>query len=196
MDSFSSNGAGCNCCKGQIEFTPVKIANLPGQSNLSYRVGTFNRFKGSMIAHLSSNTILSGRLTTRDESNDLANAILDSTAIILDVLTFYQERIVNEGFLRTAIDRRSISELAEEIGYQLVPGVAANTFLAFSMEDAPGSVDKTLIPLRTKVQTLPSGLEMPQVFETTEEIQARPDWNNLRPRLTEHQTIDEYSDAM
>jgi hypothetical protein len=197
MDSFSSNALGCNCCNGKTEFTPVKIANLPGQSNLSYRVGTFSRFKRSMIAHLSSsNSILLDRLTTRDESNDLANAILDSTAIVLDVLTFYQERIANEGFLQTAIDRRSILELAGEIGYQLRQGVAASTFLAFSIENAPGSVDKTTIPIGSKVQTLPSGPEMPQVFETTEEIEARPEWNNLKPKLTVHQTIDEYSDAL
>ncbi len=36
-------------------------------------------------------------------------------AALADVLTFYQERIANEGYLRTATERRSILELAREI---------------------------------------------------------------------------------
>ena len=50
---------------------------------------------------------------------------------VADVLTFYQERIANEGYLRTATERRSVLELAREIGYELSPGVAAGTELAF-----------------------------------------------------------------
>ena len=91
-----------------------------------------------MIERVSSDTILSGRLTTRDESNDLANAILDSTALVLDVLTFYQERIANEGFLQTATERRSILELAEEIGYQLRQGVAADYISGIFDGECPG----------------------------------------------------------
>ena len=55
------------------------------------------------------------------------------------MLTFYQERIANEGYLRTAAERRSVLELARAIGYELNPGVAAGTFLAFSVETAPGA---------------------------------------------------------
>ena len=47
---------------------------------------------------------------------------------MLDVLTFYQERIANEGYLRTATERRSMLELARAIGYELSPGVAASTY--------------------------------------------------------------------
>ena len=43
-------------------------------------------------------------------------------ACVADVLTFYQERIANEGFLRTATERRSVLELARAIGYELKPG--------------------------------------------------------------------------
>ena len=51
------------------------------------------------------------------------------------MLTFYQERIANEGYLRTATERRSILELARLIGYRLRPGVSASVFLAFTIED-------------------------------------------------------------
>ena len=50
-------------------------------------------------------------LTTR-APDDPAIALLDAWATVADVLTFYQERIANEGFLRTATERRSVLELA------------------------------------------------------------------------------------
>ena len=53
-----------------------------------------------------------------------------------DILTFYQERIANEAYLRTATERVSIGELAKLIGYKLRPGLAASVALAFTI-DAP-----------------------------------------------------------
>ena len=47
-------------------------------------------------------------LKTRDP-NDFAIALLDAWATVADVLTFYHERIANEGYLRTATERRSSS---------------------------------------------------------------------------------------
>jgi hypothetical protein len=64
-------------------------------------------------------------LTTRD-LDDPAIAMLDAWAVALDVLSFYQERIANEGYLRTSTERRSIVELARAIGYELRPGLAAS----------------------------------------------------------------------
>ena len=43
-------------------------------------------------------------LTARDP-DDPAIALLDAWATVADVVTFYQERIANEGFLRTATER-------------------------------------------------------------------------------------------
>ena len=61
-------------------------------------------------------------LTTRDLS-DPAIALLDAWAIVGDVFTFYQERLANEGYLRTAALRRSILELARLVNYNLRPGM-------------------------------------------------------------------------
>ena len=55
-------------------------------------------------------------------------------ATVADVLTFYQERIANEGYLRTARLRDSILRLARLLDYQLRPGVAATTLLAFTLD--------------------------------------------------------------
>jgi hypothetical protein len=77
-------------------------------------------------------------LATRAD-DDFSIALLDAVATVGDVLTFYQERIANESFLRTATERVSVLELARLIGYELKPGVAASTLLAFTVDDAVGS---------------------------------------------------------
>src|SRR5438309_5810354 len=134
----------CGCCQGIQRITPAAIASPPGLSVIPYRVGTYSKFLETMLARLSTLCLAvppsSGggtsahirpllALTTRSEQ-DPSIAFLDACATVADVLTFYQERIANEGFLRTATERRSILELARLVGYELRPGVAASVFLA------------------------------------------------------------------
>ena len=134
-------------------------------------------------------------LTTR-AADDPAIALLDAWATVADVLTFYQERIANEGYLRTATERRSVLELARAIGYELNPGVAASTFLTFTLEDAPGSPRMAVVPKGAKVQSIPAQGQMPQTFETTEELEARAEWNVLRPRLALPQSLNLDADRL
>src|SRR5262245_50377873 len=138
-----------------------------------------------MKAQLSSSEFpqLAG-LSTRD-SSDPSLALLDAWATVADVLTFYQERIANESYLRTATERRSILELARAIGYELRPGVAASTYLAFTLEDAAGAPGHATLEVGTKVQSLPGPGEKPQTFETGEKLETRAEWNELRPKQTE-----------
>jgi len=124
------------------------------------------------------------RLATRD-SSDPSIALLDAWAIVGDVLTFYQERVANEGYLRTATERRSILELARLVGYELRPGVAASVYLAFTAS----SGFEGEIPAGVRAQSIPGAGETPQFFETSAKLVIREAWNNLRPRLTRPQTI-------
>src|SRR5262249_25200610 len=137
--------------------------------------------------------------------DDPAIALLDAWAIVADVLTFYQERIANEGYLRTATERRSVLELARAIGYELSPGVAASVYLQFSVEEiiaaaaaAPGARVQVAagpgsspfnsglvsIPEGTQVQSVPAPGQLPQTFETSAPFEARVEWNRTTPRLT------------
>jgi len=172
----------CGCCEGVQVLTPLAIANPPGLPRIVYRAGTHGSFRESLEARLSGQAALR-RLTTRDD-DDPTIALLDAWATVLDVLTFYQERIANEAYLRTATELRSILELAREIGYELGPGAAAGTDLVFTLETAPGAPDSVRLGTGVKVQSLPGQDELPQVFETVEKIEARPEWNALRARLT------------
>ena len=172
----------CGCCEGLTAQTPTPVANRPGLSAIAYRIGAHSQFKQSMLAALSDITrpALQG-LKTRDD-DDFSIALLDATATMADVLTFYQERIANESYLRTATERRSLLELARLIGYELRPGVAASAFVAFTMDDTPGAPLETTVDIGTKVQSVPGPDEKPQTFETIEKITACVAWNAIKPR--------------
>jgi hypothetical protein len=163
--------------------TPVRIDNPYGQAAVAYRVGVQASFKASLFARLSSAELpaLAG-LSTRDDG-DFTIALCDALATTLDVLTFYQERIANENFLRTATEQHSLLALARLVGYQPAPGVAAETHLAFSLQEAPGNpalaASPVDIPVATRVQSVPGPGEQPQTFETVEAIPARVEWNAM-----------------
>ncbi|HME31303.1 MAG TPA: putative baseplate assembly protein [Terriglobales bacterium] len=174
----------CGCCAGIETETPEPIFNRPGLSAIAYRVGTQVTFKASLLAALSSSDqpALAG-LRTRDDS-DFSIALLDAWATCLDILTFYQERIANESYLRTAVDAASVMGLAQLVGYKMSPGVAASAFLAFTLNSAPGSPDNVLIPAGTRVQSVPAPGQTPQVFETSADLTAVIEENAIPPQTT------------
>ena len=174
----------CGCCEGTEMLTPLPTANRPGLETLRVRVGTHATFFETMVAALSRHELDDGTrplqaLTTR-EASDPSVALLDAWATVADVLTFYQERIANEGFLRTATERRSVLELARLVGYRLRPGVAATAYLAFHLENGY-AID---LPEGTKAQSLPGPDELPQIFETDAVLPARSAWNAISARTT------------
>lgn len=181
----SSKPMPCGCCEGTEVLTPMMTANRPGLSTLAYRVGTHATFLETMKGRLSSRDFPELRGFTTRDSNDPAIALLDAWATVADVLTFYQERISNEGYLRTATERRSILELARLVGYTLRPGVASSVYLAFTLENN----FKVEIPIGARAQSLPGPGELPQSFETSEKLETRAEWNNLKPRMTRQQLI-------
>lgn len=180
----------CEDCGSNIlraDQTPVSEAQRAGLKSLRYRRATHGRFKEAMKAGIAGHAGLRELSTRADD--DPSIALLDACATMLDVLAFYQERIANEGYLRTAIERRSIGCLASQIGYQLNRGVAASVPLAFTVEDAPGSPRFAAIDRGTKVQSIPGPGEIPQVFETVEALTARTEFNHLTPKTKETQSI-------
>ena len=190
----------CGCCEGGEHQTPLNRANRPGLSALSYRAGTHATFLETMKGRLAGTCIGDDdacdagdglyplqQLTTRD-SSDPAIALLDAWATVGDVLTFYQERLANEGFLRTASERRSILELARLVGYKLRPGVASSVYLAFLLEDSYEG--EAQISAGTRAQSLPGPGELPQSFETAEPLIARTAWNQIMPRLSKPQELN------
>ncbi|MGV9379393.1 putative baseplate assembly protein [Nonomuraea sp. NPDC003707] len=158
------------------------MANPPGRSSLSVRVGTRAAFLARMIGRLASSDHPElARLTTR-APDDPALALLDAWACVGDVLTFYQERIADEGYLATAKERRSLVELAALVGYRPRPGLAASAWLAYTLDPDPAD-PLVRVPAGARVQSVPDPGAKPQIFETAEELVARSSWGALPPRL-------------
>lgn len=191
----------CGCCDGIQAETPRGIDNRDGLSAINYRIGAHAQFRESMRAALSSSDFAPlAKLRTRDD-DDFTLGLIDAFACSADVLTFYQERIASESYLRTAVERVSLQEMARLIGYRLRPGVAAESWLAFALEtppappaslpDEPGNFvtgvpTSFTLEVGLKVQSVPGPGEKPQTFETVEELaEARPEWNGMRPWLNE-----------
>ena len=199
----------CNCCKGLDVKTPVLVDNRPGLDTLNYRIGTHALFKQSMLARISGSRddpklqAALSQLKTK-EDNDFSIALLDAWAVVSDVLTFYQERIANESYLLTSRERFSLLHLARLIGYELRPGSAASTYLAFTMEEpkvfanlvVPGVPDNITLEPGIKIQSVPGPGESAQIFETIEKIECRGRWNNVKPRLTKKQQLTSTTDTI
>ncbi|MGW2250042.1 putative baseplate assembly protein [Kitasatospora sp. NPDC001660] len=169
----------CGCCTGVEAVTPTPILNPPGLPALSYRAGTYATFRASMLARLSSRRALDP-LTTR-APDDPAIALLDCWAVVGEVLTFYQERIANEGYLRTATEPESLGHLGLLVGHRPRPPLAAGTYLAYTLD--PGA--HTLVPAGSAVKGQAAAGRLPQTFETSEDLVARAEWNTLAVRLAD-----------
>src|SRR4051794_12672053 len=174
----------CGCCEGVTAVVPVALQNRPGQPQIRYRAGAHGEFLASALAALSEPEFTALQALTTRDSNDFTIAILDGWAVVADVLTFYQERIANESFLSTATERLSLVQLAQHIGYRLKAGVAAETPLAFTLDETPGAPERVKVEIGTKVQSIPAAGEKPQTFETIDELEARAEWNALHPALS------------
>lgn len=186
----------CGCCDDAPP--PAEHPNPAGQDALRYRAGTHASFLERMLRQIHRWEVPDGDhenarplapLATRS-TEDPAIAFMDAWAVAADVLTFYQERIANEGFLRTATERRSVLELARAIGYELAPGVAAETFVAFTVDEADGAPTVADVPVGTQIQSIPAKQdEQPQTFETYEALTAHRSWNALLPRQRRPQPL-------
>ena len=161
--------------------------NRPGLSHLSYRIGLHHDFVGRINDALLSMEVTGGRkplssLTIAPDKPRFVEGYIDGCAAMLDVLTFYQEYIAGEGFLRTATERFSVQQLARAIGYELRGGLAAKTYLAFMVDTAPGSPATVAIRRGLPVMSIPHEKgKLPQTFETTDEFTARRELNEFRP---------------
>jgi uncharacterized phage protein gp47/JayE len=164
----------CGCCQPSAPLTPLAVYNRPGLSAVAYRIGTYASFRESMLEAISRTPELAGLGTRRDD--DYAITFLNLFAAAADVTTFYRERYFNEVLVRTATQDESLRRLAQLLGYDPRPGVAALAELAFTAD-----FNKVVqVPVGLRIQSVPAQNQQPQTFETLEA--GTVDWrfNNLR----------------
>src|SRR5215472_11506493 len=102
----------CPCAQAQ---DPHIITNPPGLPQVAYRADDFTGFRRSLLRPLPGEQAIGA---WRPAPGDLGLQVLEWWAYLADVLTFYNERIANESYLRTAVQPGSIANLVALLGYR------------------------------------------------------------------------------
>jgi predicted phage baseplate assembly protein len=146
---------------------PAAIANRPALPRIGYRIGTYADVREALLRWRDTTPELVA--WTHRGADDPGVALLEGSALLVDILAFYQELYANECFLRTATWRDSVAELVRLTGYRLAPAIGGTATLAARvLGDTP--------------VTLPAGLAVTAplesgptaTLETTEELVAEP----------------------
>jgi hypothetical protein len=97
---------------------------------------------------------------------DLGSLMVDLFCYMGDIVLYYQDRIANESFLPTAVERRSVLNALRLIGYELAPPVAAATELTlFFKRPAQGASTITTIPQGAQFTSTPTSTVGAQTYE-------------------------------
>ncbi len=102
--------------------------------------------------------------------------LIEMWAYVCDVLSFYDETIAHESYLRTARRDPSVRMLVGLLGYRPRPAVAAQVRLAVKA----GGRLAIVLPAGLAVRSSAFGTEKPQVFELDAEARAHPLLNGWR----------------
>lgn len=135
------------------------IFNPPGREHIDYRVGDFVNFRGRLLKALDGEMQLTPWRPGGD--GDLGVQMLEWWAYIGDILTFYNERIANEAYLRTATLPESVNRLIRTIGYRPRPGIAAHGQIVA----LAGGHRAFTLPKGFSVDSKPGPDDKPQTFE-------------------------------
>ena len=123
---------------------------------------------------------------TDQSPSDLGVLLVDLFAYMGDVILYYQDRIANESFLQTAVERRSVLNSLRLIGYELAPPLPAAAELTLVFRPPPGGAPTVMtIPSGSQFKSIPTGGGEAQTFEylgasldihlTSDQVQARTD---------------------
>jgi uncharacterized phage protein gp47/JayE len=96
---------------------------------------------------------------TDQAPGDLGVLLVDLFAYMGDIILYYQDRIANETFLDTAVERRSVMHLLRLIGYELRPAVAAGADLTLTFKAPAAGQEQVTIPTGAQFVTQGKSLE-------------------------------------
>jgi predicted phage baseplate assembly protein len=155
---------------------PGVIFNAPGLSTIHYRVGDYAAFREALLRPLDGEVELSAWRPGAQQ--DLAVQIVEWWAYLSDILTFYDERVANEAFLRTAFLEESTRHIVRLLGYRPRPGIGATGTVA-ALVKGPKPI---VIPAGYQIQSKPGPGQTPQTFEVdVETTAALPDEADADP---------------
>ncbi len=106
---------------------------------------------------------------TDQSPSDLGSVLVDLFAYMGDVVLYYQDRIANESFLQTAVERRSVLNMLRLVGYELAPPVPSSAGLTIVFNKPPaGSSTVVTIPQGAQFSSTSTSGASPQTFEYLE----------------------------
>ncbi|HVZ52504.1 MAG TPA: baseplate J/gp47 family protein [Pseudolabrys sp.] len=160
----------CPCDGAPDEQT---ISNPPARASIAYRVGDFRSFRHALLKAAGEPFPEEQQLANWRPSAeaDLGVQMLEWWAYLADILTFYNERIANESYLRTATRPENLRRLIRTLGYRPRPGIAAHGTLAALV----GGHDAVTLPRGFAVDSKPGPGEQPQTFELDADTSVTPE---------------------
>jgi Baseplate J-like protein len=148
--------------------TPVVPTNPPQQSQINFRFGAYAEFRRAVLAPVAGEQSLSAWRT--QGQGDLAVMMAEWFAYLGDILTFYDERIANQAYLRTADLDASVKRLIRILGYRPRPAIGATGVLAALV--TPGQ--SAVLPRGLQIQSKPAPGQAPQTFELSADTAIGP----------------------
>ena len=151
------------------------ITNLPGLSQISFRAGDFNSFREALLTPLLADlgqpplevslTAWQSGVGADPSVVDLAVMMVEWWAYLSDILTFYNERIANEDYLRTALLPETPAQLIRLLGYRPRPTIGATGTLAALLTPSILPGQTVTLPQGLQFQSKPGPGGPPQTFE-------------------------------
>ncbi len=164
----------CPCDSDQL---PAAF-NLPQLPTIAYRAGNYVSFRQAVLTPLlapatpmplpveQTLSVNGIPVWTTDGAGDLAVMIAEWFAYIADVIAFYNERIANQDYLRTASLPESVSNLIALLGYRPRPAIGAYGNIAALLGTGPSFGNRSiLLPQGLQFQSKPTPGQTPQTFE-------------------------------
>jgi hypothetical protein len=158
----------CKCRAVANEATMKRIVNAPAQPRIAYRIGRYSDFLDDMLRAIDAAPELAA--WTHRHADDPGIALVESAAILCDVLSFYQEHYANEAYLRTAAWRESVAELVRLTGYRLAPGLGGRATFAFEVRGSEAVTIREGFAIKAELQD--GGA--PTEFQTVAQLLAWP----------------------
>src|SRR2546421_9291084 len=156
---MSDNTMQTTICPCDTFVHPQVIFNSPGRNVLAYRSGDYITFRHALL--LSRPDEIELQNWHPSAKGDLALQMVEWWAYLADILTFYNERIANQAYLRTADLPESVQRLIRILGYRPRPGIGARGKLAALMS-RPTPLS---LPQGFPIQSKPGPGKQPQIFE-------------------------------
>ena len=157
----SPPAAPTTACPCEMPQDPQVVSNPPGLVSITDRVDDFTGFRRALLRPLPGEQALGA---WRPTAGDLGLQFLEWWAYVADVLTFYNERIANETYLRTAQFPESIAGLVALLGYVPAPGLAA-TGQVGAIRTTTRPAEPLVIPVGMQLSSTASSGVPAQTFE-------------------------------